>query len=225
MTVVPHIGATLYCRFLINNHLCRLHHSGACLNNNNEKLSFLFFCLAISCPATWSAIFSHRDPDYSLSVRHCYLTFAEHKKDTVSVKKTCTTYPQATSFSLSLVHGTWTELWLWQMVMCTAQRHITSTYFVLIGWRHREPGRTVREFQLAQCERSHWRRCSCGVLGHVFTSLSVAQSLTVTVQALCRLLKDSSTSSSTYSPLPPPITPSFFHFRLKTFLFHKSFPQ
>jgi len=124
MTVVTHIGATLYCRFLINNHLCRLHHSGACLNNNNEKLPFLFFCLAISCPATWSAIFSHRDPDYSLSVRHCYLTFAEHKKDTVSVKKTCTTYPQATSFKPCSRHMNWTVAVANGHVYSPASHHI-----------------------------------------------------------------------------------------------------
>jgi len=32
-------------------------------------------------------------------------------------------------------------------------------------------------------------------------------------------------SHSVNSPLSPSITPSFFHFRLKTYLFHKSFPS
>jgi len=38
---------TLYCRFLINSHFRRVHHSVACLKNNNEKLHFAFFCPAI----------------------------------------------------------------------------------------------------------------------------------------------------------------------------------
>ena len=38
---------TLYCRFLINSHFRRVHHSIACLKNNNEKLHFAFFCPAI----------------------------------------------------------------------------------------------------------------------------------------------------------------------------------
>ena len=36
--------ATLYCRFFINSHLRRVHHSITCLKNN-EKLHFLFFVL------------------------------------------------------------------------------------------------------------------------------------------------------------------------------------
>ena len=32
---------------------------------------------------------------------------------------------------------------------------ITSTYFVLIGCRHSELGRIVRELQFVRCERSH----------------------------------------------------------------------
>ena len=40
--------------------------------------------------------------------------------------------------------------------MRTIQRHLTSTYFVLIGCGQRELGRIVRELQFGRREHSRW---------------------------------------------------------------------
>jgi len=53
--------------------------------------------------------------------------------------------------------------------MQTVQRHFTLTYFVLIGCRHGELGRIVRELQFVRHEDSHWSaRAESNFPSHVY---------------------------------------------------------
>ena len=79
-------ATTLYCRFLMNSCLRRVHHCVECLKNNNEKLHFLFFRTANFMSGIF--MFCYFTPCVLITIRYdtrCYVLTCARKPTWISL--------------------------------------------------------------------------------------------------------------------------------------------